>query len=172
MDGYEAAGHLRRMQSHAKKPLRIIAISSNDDPRSIERALNSGCDDYLVKPAPRETLWAALAGARTPMKKAEVAAAAEADPVQLDADLRSTLPEFLRSRREALDELPQALASGDREKFRRLAHKLAGSFALYGFKWAGAQCRALQDAAAQGEPADLARRVKAVRSHLDNVVIQ
>jgi PAS domain S-box-containing protein len=171
MDGYEAAGRLRKMQAVLKQPLRIIAISSNDDPRSIERALNSGCDDYLVKPAPRETLWAALAGAKTPVKKAE-AAASEGDPVKLDADLRATLPEFLRTRREALDELPQALAAGDREKFRRLAHKLAGSFALYGFKWAGAQCRALQDAAAQGEPADLARRVTAVRTHLDTVTIQ
>ena len=87
--------------------------------------------------------------------------------MDLDRDLRATLPEFLRSRREVLDELPQALAAGNREEFRRLAHKLAGSFALYGFKWAGAQCRALQDAAAQGEAADLARRVKALRAHLD-----
>ena len=171
MDGYEAAGRLRKMQGPQKKPLRIVAISSNDDTRSIERALNSGCDDYLVKPAARETLWAVLAGAESPRKAGE-GAAGEGDPVRLDADLRATLPDFLRSRREALDELPQALAAGDREKFRRLAHKLAGSFALYGFKWAGAQCRALQDASAQGEAADLARRVSALRSHLDKVVIQ
>jgi CheY-like chemotaxis protein len=171
MDGYEAAGRLRKMQAQLHKPLRIVAISSNDDTRSIERALNSGCDDYLVKPAARETLWAVLAGAETPQRAGEKAAG-ESDPVRLDADLRATLPDFLRSRREALDELPQALAAGDREKFRRLAHKLAGSFALYGFQWAGAQCRALQDASAQGEAADLARRVSALRAHLDKVVIQ
>jgi CheY-like chemotaxis protein len=172
MDGYEAAGRLRKMQGQLKKPLRIVAISSNDDTRSIERALNSGCDDYLVKPAARETLWAVLAGSeKTPARKREEDAH-EKDPVNLDADLRATLPDFLRSRREALDELPQALAAGDREKFRRLAHKLAGSFALYGFRWAGAQCRALQDASAQGEAADLARRVSALRAHLDKVVIQ
>jgi PAS domain S-box-containing protein len=172
MDGYEAAGRLRKMQGQAHKPLRIIAISSNDDTRSIERALNSGCDDYLVKPAARETLWAVLAGSeRTPASRREEDAH-EKDPVNLDADLRATLPDFLRSRREALDDLPHALAAGDREKFRRLAHKLAGSFALYGFKWAGAQCRALQDAAAQGEAADLARRVSALRTHLDSVEIR
>jgi len=172
MDGYEAAGRLRKLQTQLKKPLRIIAISSNDDSRSIERALNSGCDEYLVKPAPREALWAALAGSEnTPARKKEEDAH-EKDPVDLDADLRATLPDFLRSRREALDELPQALAAGDREKFRRLAHKLAGSFALYGFKWAGAQCRALQDAAAQGEAADLSRRVSALRTHLDKVEIR
>jgi PAS domain S-box-containing protein len=67
MDGYEAAGRLRKMQGQAHKPLRIIAISSNDDTRSIERALNSGCDDYLVKPAARETLWAVLAGSERKM---------------------------------------------------------------------------------------------------------
>jgi len=171
MDGYEAAGRLRKMQALLKQPLRILAISSNDDPRSIERALNSGCDDYLVKPAPRETLWAVLAGAQTPARVIDKTAS-EGDPVDLDRDLRATLPEFLRSRREVLDELPQALAAGNREEFRRLAHKLAGSFALYGFKWAGAQCRALQDAAAQGEAADLAQRVRALRAHLDRVTIR
>src|SRR5262245_24631180 len=104
MDGYEAAGRLRKLQAQVKKTLRIIAISSNDDSRSIERALNSGCDDYLVKPAPRETLWAVLAGTETPNKIIEKSAA-ESDPVDLDRDLHASLPEFLRSRREALDEL-------------------------------------------------------------------
>ena len=171
MDGYEAAGRLRKLQGRLRKPCRIIAISSNDDPRVIERALNAGCDDYLVKPAPRETLWAVLAGTEKP-RTAAATAAAKSDPVQLDADLRPTLPDFLRTRREALDELPRALAAGDRARFGRLAHKLAGSFSLYGFKWAGAQCRALKDAAEQAEAAELAQKVSAVREHLDTVEIR
>ena len=86
--------------------------------------------------------------------------------------LRATLPDFLRSRREALDELPQALAAGDREKFRRLAHKLAGSFSLYGFKWAAAQCRLIEQAAEAGERDELTERIEFVRRHLGNAQVR
>src|SRR5206468_3726275 len=88
-------------------------------------------DEYLVKPAPREALWAALAGSESAPARKKEEDVHEKDPVNLDADLRATLPDFLRSRREALDELPQALAAGDREKFRRPAHKLASRYEVF-----------------------------------------
>ena len=58
--------------------------------------------------------------------------------MELDADLEAALPAFLASRREALGEMAGALGAGDRARFKRLAHKLAGSFNLYGFRWAAA----------------------------------
>jgi two-component system response regulator BaeR len=63
------------------------------------------------------------------------------------------------------------LAAGDREEVRRLAHKLAGSFSLYRFDWAAAECRALQAEAAGGDAADLARRVGALQAHLEQVTL-
>src|SRR5690606_26218861 len=57
-----------RAQAHAAQPaatpLRctIVALSSNDDPITVARALASGCDYYLAKPASREALWSILAG--------------------------------------------------------------------------------------------------------------
>ena len=65
----------------------------------------------------------------------------------------------------------EALESGDREGLRRAAHKLAGSFALYGFDWAAGQCRALERDAASGERAELARTIAAVRDHIDRVEV-
>jgi HPt (histidine-containing phosphotransfer) domain-containing protein len=68
--------------------------------------------------------------------------------------------------------MAEALAALDRARFRKLAHKLAGSFNLYGFRWAAAQCKALERAAPDGERAELARAAAAVRAHLDTVQVR
>jgi PAS domain S-box-containing protein len=170
MSGYEAAGRIRALErDEGRKPAVLVAFSSNDDEASIRRALAAGCDHYLTKPAPRETLWKILAGSAPAQKKKSAGAAAgPADPVEIDADLRPTLPAFFLSRRETLDEVEALLGKDERAGARRLAHKLAGSFSLYGFKWAAVQCRQVERAAAAGDPAELLQRVQSVRAHLDS----
>jgi len=176
MDGYEAATRLRAMEREGgHKRCTIVAISSNDEAAIIKRAIASGCDHYQVKPAPRETLLRLLSGE---MQQAAAAPAAEAtdaapgDAVELDPDLATALPAFLASRSQALDEMPRALDTGDRARFKRLAHKLAGSFMLYGFHWAASQCRALERDAPGGEAGELRRVAAAVRAHLDVVKVR
>jgi YesN/AraC family two-component response regulator len=175
MDGYEAVKRLRQIEREKnRKRLLIIAVSSNDEDVIVKRALAAGCDHYLVKPAPREVLWKMLSGVSVPLASGGVSAAQAraTDDVTLDPDLESALDGFLQSRREALDELPQALAKDDRETFRRLAHRLAGSFGLYGFKWAAVEARALERDSATGEAEALALRAKRLREHLDTVTIR
>jgi len=174
MDGYEAAAALRAMERDGvRKRLVIVAISSNDEESIIRRALEAGCDHYLVKPAPRETLLGILAGRAPPAPGgAAVPEAAAGDAVELDPDLEPSLTAFYASRRKALDEMPVTLAADDRVRFKRLAHKLAGSFTLYGFRWAAAQCRALEQDAVAGGADELARRAAAVRAHLDTVKVK
>jgi CheY-like chemotaxis protein len=173
MDGYEAAAKLRQLEREGgRKRCIIVAISSNDEAAIIQRALQAGCDHYLVKPAPRETLLRILAGeAPEPPGGAAAPEAAQEDPVELDPDLEASLPAFYASRRKALDEMPANLAADDRVRFKRLAHKLAGSFTMYGFRWAAAQCRALERDAPGGAAGELARRAAAVRAHLDTVKV-
>jgi CheY-like chemotaxis protein/HPt (histidine-containing phosphotransfer) domain-containing protein len=175
MDGYEAARKLREIERimHRKR-ITIIAISSNDEDAIVRRALAAGCDQYLVKPASREILWQILSGVAVPLASggAGPAEVSPTDDVVLDPDLEPTLPGFLESRRQALDEMPRALETGDRPGFKRLAHRLAGSFALYGFKWAAAEAKAIERAAADGEAAELAARTAALRAHLDAVKVR
>jgi len=174
MDGYEAARRLREMErSRGLKRCLIVAISSNDEEAVVQRALAAGCDQYVVKPAPRQELWRILGGSASEgAAEGTPAAASASDAAIVEEDLRAALPEFLRSRRQLLDQMPAALAAGDRALFRRCAHRLAGSFALYGFAWAAAQSRAIEGDALAGEPRDLEARVAAVRAHLDGVAIE
>lgn len=187
MDGYQAASRLREMEREGGHPrCTIVAISSNDDQRIVELARAAGCDHYLVKPAPREALLHILAvdtpragsirpqgPGVPPMPDAERsrpgAGPGPEDPVEVDADLRHTLPRFIASRNALLDELGAAIEAGDREAARRVAHKLAGSFGLYGFTWAASESQALQHEAASVDLAELRRRCDSLRRHLDLV---
>src|SRR5690606_26013666 len=146
---------------------------SNDEEHIVQLALGAGCDRYLAKPAPREALWSILAGfAPAPQARGDAALPGARDAVLVDADLEHTLPEFRASRLQLLAELPAALAAGDRIAFRRLAHRLAGSFALYGFDWAAAQCRALAADVGNGDAAALRAQIDAVRAHFAEVEVR
>jgi DNA-binding NarL/FixJ family response regulator len=155
----------------------VVAFSSYDDDAIRRRCVEAGFDGYLSKPAPRERiheiLHAVAAGERPPEAQAGMRAAAgepgPGDPVEVDADVAPAMPRFLETRRALAAELRDALAEGDREGARRLAHKLAGSFSLYGFAWAAAASRAIQGEAASGELGELGARCEALQAHLDDV---
>jgi HPt (histidine-containing phosphotransfer) domain-containing protein len=72
-------------------------------------------------------------------------ASSPADPVEVDADMEPMLQEYLVSRRAIVAGLADTLAAGEREALRRAAHQLAGSFGLYGFRWASEQCRWIEN---------------------------
>jgi CheY-like chemotaxis protein len=177
MDGYEAAKRLREMERappEGRKRCLIVAISSNDDEAIVQRALAAGCDHYLVKPAPRDVLWRLLAGVPDlpAAQRGAAAPSGEADAVLLDPDLASMVEGFLETRRRFLAEMQEALAQDDRPALKRLAHKVAGGFAMYGFAWAATHCRTMERDALLGDAADLGRRLEAVRRHLGGVQIR
>jgi CheY-like chemotaxis protein len=174
MSGYEAAERIRKLEKEERrKATTLVAFSSNDDDASIRRALAAGCDHYLTKPAPRETLWKLLAGDAVPAPEPKPGKLPMAsDPVEVDVDLRPTLAAFFVSRRKALDEIDVSLARGQRGGARRLAHKLAGSFSLYGFKWAAAQCRLIEQTAEGGDRDELTERIEFVRRHLESAQVR
>ncbi len=175
MDGYEAATRLRELEREGRKRLKIVAISSNDDEAIVQRALAAQCDHYLVKPAPRETLFRLLAGDAAGKPEAAAPAAADGLPPQrvgVDPVLADKLPAFLASRRELLAEASAAASAGDRASVRRVAHRLAGGFALYGFSWASAQAQWVERNAPEGALGDLALRLASIVSHLDGVTVE
>ncbi|MBI5276876.1 MAG: response regulator [Burkholderiales bacterium] len=180
MGGVEAVTWIRkREQQEGRKRCAIIMASSNDDEPSIRRCLASGADRYLAKPVTREALVATLlelatsaqpSGAAQPRIAPIQTLPSRDEEVCVDADLLAEVPAFLVSRQELLAAMHQALAAGDREKLRGLAHRTGGALALYGFRWAAWQSREIElkalagDAQAlQGEMESLERYLREVR---------
>jgi PAS domain S-box-containing protein len=186
MNGFEATKHLRECERSARrKPSLIIGLSAHDDEGIRRRSLEAGCDFYLTKPVTKEELqrallgqtateniekWAAVMSTVTSPAKTPAPALAK-DDVYVDMDLRDSLPSFLQSRCETVDSMRQACAMGDAAALRQLAHRLAGSFALYGFRWAASQCQRIEHDADHLDQMTVEEQLTLLRHHLGNVVV-
>jgi CheY-like chemotaxis protein/signal transduction histidine kinase len=177
MSGFEAVQALRRREKESRcKPTLVVALTSHEDEATRRRCLQAGFDLYLSKPVRREALLRALRGAGgTPGTPAALPPAAPLPgpeaTLELDPDLRDALPGFLQSRRAALEDMAQALQSGDGTQLRRIAHRLAGSFALHGFRWAADCCQRIEHAREDTPADELQAQLEALRQHLDTVRI-
>jgi HPt (histidine-containing phosphotransfer) domain-containing protein len=144
---------------------------------SIHRCLAAGADRYLTKPVTREALLATLqelagspqsAPAAPKIAPIQVLPARE-EEVAVDPDLLPEVPAFLASRQELLRAMGEALAAGDRERLRGLAHRTGGALALYGFTWAAWQSRELELKAMEGDAAALQGGIESLAQYLKEV---
>lgn len=183
MGGLEAVARLREHEraSQAKR-CTMVALSSHEDEPTQKLALAAGFDRYLVKPVTREAIHATLLELYAPAAGALPAATAAApvrgaqaqpaDVVHVDADIEPVLADFMASRRLLIEALDQAMRQDDRAEVRRIAHQLAGSFALYGFGWASERSRWLEKNFREAAPAEVQALAGALRRHLDTVEIR
>ena len=91
---------------------------------------------------------------------------------RVPGELKPWLPGFLSSRFQALDDMETAIGAGTGEEVFRIAHRLAGSFALYGFSEAARTCHRLEHEGPQLGLEELRRRVLGLREHLRQVEVR
>jgi len=164
MDGFQALAALRADEARGvRKRAAIFAFSSYEDAEMRGRCIAAGFDGYLPKPVAAERIDELLRTLRPNLPPAAD------DPVAVDPELAAAMPRFLESRRTLAAELERALAAGEREAARVAAHQLAGSLALYGFRWAAAASREIQATARDGALDELRARSAALRRHLEEV---
>lgn len=171
MGGIEAQEKIREFQSKSEQlPSLIVAFSANDDPESCARYLSCGFDKCLSKPcSPRDVL--ALLKTESILEAPEQA---EDTVVSVDRDLLPEVASFLATRRDLLAQMQTAILARDHEMVRRLAHKLAGSFAVFGFEWAASTCKEIEKSAGT-DPSGLVSikaKAEAVSHHLDTVEVR
>ena len=186
MNGLEAVTRIReREKAEGRTPCVIVMMSSNDDPFSIDRGLAAGSNRFLTKPFTRETLLAtfqeldargALLPTQVPLDLQERPGAPAAEPVasaavQVDSQLLREIPAFLESRKRMVEVMAGALAEGDRQQLRAVAHRAAGGLALFGFQWAAWQSRRISSRAAEGDAPSLWEDIERLRQHLHAVEV-
>jgi len=147
-DGFEATRVIRAMEGTRHTP--IIALTASAMQGDRERCLAAGMDDYVSKPVSPEQLEAVLRRWVPALGSAAWESPRPPDWVEgtggaIDWDvlaelLAMTKPEFLQEllgifvqdSRVMLADLRRAHEGGDREEWRRIAHKLRGSCATVG----------------------------------------
>jgi hypothetical protein len=134
-NGLEATALIRRYEAGSGRHAPIVAMTAHVLPGDRERFLAAGMDDYLAKPVRGDSLSAILDRARGGRPRqaagAEPAADVEARLLSvLDGD-RALLGEiaslFVADAPRRLDDLRDAIASGDEQRARRASHTLSGS---------------------------------------------
>ncbi|MFS8911255.1 response regulator [Synechococcus sp. H60.3] len=188
MDGYEATRRLRQQERGSGHRTVVIAITANAMQEDRERCLQAGMDDYLSKPVLKEDLekvlnhWSqriapSAAGAANgaassdpPSPEAAGGDPAPTLPYPIDAAYlervtggdrqfqRELLQVFVQDGQDQLPRLRQALAAGNAEDLRKIAHRLKGASANVG---ANAFCQVARELehlgvqlAQPGSPAD------------------
>ncbi|HVZ43889.1 MAG TPA: PAS domain-containing protein [Ramlibacter sp.] len=180
MGGLQAVGEFRQYQRATLcRPCTIVALSSHDDEDTRRAALAAGFDAYLTKPVTREVIHRMLLELNTTIGRASpagppalAAVRTRDDPVCIDPDIQPVLGQFLESRRALLAQLEEAAAKEEQGEVRRLAHLLAGSFALYGFAWASDRSRWLERNFSEVMAPAVREWATELRAHLDTVDIR
>lgn len=180
MGGMEAVRRLRAMEAaDGKARCTMVALSSHEDEQTQQAALAAGFDRYLVKPVTRDSIRDTLlalqghgAAALRPAPDEHASAAPSSGVVHVDQDMEPVLGDFMASRRALIAQLDGAIGRDDRAELRRLAHQLAGSFALYGFGWASERSRWLEKNAPAVQAAEVHALAGELRHHLDTVEIR
>jgi len=60
MDGFEFIHAFQRLNIAGKENVKIIIVTSSQDPKDLDRAKSLGITQYLTKPISEKTLWNAI----------------------------------------------------------------------------------------------------------------
>jgi PAS domain S-box-containing protein len=132
MGGFEALRRIRDLDQRSGNHTPVIALTAHAMQGDRERCLDAGMDGYVPKPIRRSTLFNAIVGALPRERLVEGGPEARA-VLQGTGNPRRGLAEmFVKTSRQELREIHDALRRGDRVSVTRLAHGMAGAAVVVG----------------------------------------
>jgi two-component system sensor histidine kinase/response regulator len=180
MDGYTAVRTIReweRAQGLAR--MSIVALTASALDESVLRSLEAGCDAHVSKPVRKATLFQVI------LEVTEAAASAAASngsspatngyhhikrqQIQVDADLRDLVPDFLAHKRADIGTIRAAIDLADYKTLSRIAHKMKGEGGSYGFDAVTTMGAVLEQAALKQDLIAARLTLEEFSAYLDSV---
>ncbi|MEI2266359.1 PAS domain-containing hybrid sensor histidine kinase/response regulator [Erwinia sp. CGal63] len=163
MDGEHATRLIREREARnpARPHQRIIAMTAHAMKGDEEFCLAHGFDGYIAKPVSMEIIQAEISRVMAlPLKEREPEVLPDRQTLitQLgidDALLNELLALFAAELPENVARLKDALASDDRDRVRRAAHKLRGEASAFRFHTLTALLQKIESAAGEQAPLDV-----------------
>lgn len=195
MDGYQATVAIRERQTGNAKRLPIVALTANTMESDRDQCLAAGMDDYLAKPYSKKQLrqvlghWLQLETVNL-IVPSEVtvrdtpAAANRAAAINLkfmdqlrEMDLsgglglaRQIMQVYLDSTGNMVDQVEQAITTGDSESLRRAAHSLKSSSANVGAETLSSLFKQLEGLGREGKLDEASAVFGVTRQEYDQAV--
>jgi len=185
MNGLEATRRIREREQGTGEHQVIIALTASAMKEDVRECITSGMDDYLSKPVKLEVLREMLEKWQDP-SLVEIASQPPLDHKFLaemtggdEEFTRELLEEFLKTVPPLMQQVEQALHTGDREALARAAHTMKGSSRAIGAQPFSEIALALERAGKEGRMDDalcaaekLFAEWERVRRHIERTLMQ
>ncbi len=190
MDGFEAVRRIReyeRVNGLPETP--VFALTAHATTDVMEQVMASGFNAYLTKPITRERLFDEMENAssfrgdphaqvdeedvspdtRTSFSENEMDISLNMHEFQLRERLRAILPGYIVSIKKDVEELRNKLQQSDIESVRKIAHKIKGSGASFGYESLTVHAALIHDAAVTGDRVAIDKAFQDLYHFIENI---
>jgi CheY-like chemotaxis protein len=174
MDGYRATAAIRRFEKETGAPATpVLALTAHAFAEMAVRGKESGFTALLTKPIRKVTLLEALVEhAPESRAPASTPVSAQAVVIQVEEGMEDVVPGYLVKRRADVPVYAEALARGDFESIRQLAHKMKGTGSGYGFPVLTELGGTLERAAMEKDAALIRESLNRLAPYLDSIELK
>jgi signal transduction histidine kinase/CheY-like chemotaxis protein len=178
MDGFAATRAIRQLEKATNTPQTpVLALTAHAFSEMQQKCFDAGFTDVLTKPIRKLALLEGLLRNRGVAVLPPVETVEAEEPAESEGTIRVVIPEgledvagpYLDKRRADLAIYRQALSNGDLETVRKMAHKMKGTGAGYGFQRMTEMGGALEEAAQAADIEAVRSLVEELTAYLDRV---
>jgi hypothetical protein len=169
MDGSQATAAIRAQEKETgAQPTPVLALTAHAFADMAARSLEAGFTAVLTKPIRKATLLEALAHCTA----GGLAAGVPKNVIEVEDDMKDVVPGYLEKRRAEIPVYNEALAASDFDAIKKLAHKMKGTGAGYGFPVLTELGATLEKAAIDGNAGQLAESLRQFAVYLESIELK